>query len=194
MKKGYAYGTKEAIYFDTSKFEDYGKLAGLKKGKTKSRTKNHEGKKNKADFALWFFLTGKHKNHIMRWQSFFGTGFPGWHIECSAMSMMYLGEHFDIHAGGIDHIPVHHTNEIAQSEAATGKKFVNYWLHGEFLVLDKAKMAKSAGNFITLNTLIEKGFDPSDYRYFCLQAHYRKQLSFIWQALENAKKSFYQLK
>ncbi len=194
LKGGYAYDTKEAIYFDTSKFPDYGKLAGLKTGKRISRTKHHGGKKNKQDFALWFYTKGKHKNHIMRWNAPWGTGFPGWHIECSAMSMLYLGDHFDIHAGGVDHIPVHHTNEIAQSEAATGKKFVNYWLHGEFLVLDKAKMAKSSGNFITLNTLIEKGLDPIGYRYFCLQAHYRKQLSFSWQALENANKAFDQLK
>lgn len=194
LKKGYAYETKEAIYFDTSKFEDYGKMAGLKQGKTKSRTKHHEGKRNKADFALWFFLTGKHAKHIMRWNSPWGDGFPGWHIECSAMSMKYLGTPFDIHTGGIDHIPVHHTNEIAQSEAATGKKFVNYWLHGEFLVLDKAKMAKSTGNFITLNTLIEKGFDPLDYRYYCLNAHYRGQLNFSWESLGNANKAFDQLK
>jgi len=121
-------------------------------------------------------------------------GYPGWHIECSAMSMKYLGEHFDIHCGGIDHIPVHHTNEIAQSEGATGKKWVNYWLHGEFLVLDSGKMAKSVGNFITLQTLIDKGFEPLDYRYMCMTAHYRKQLTFSFESLEGAKNSHRRLR
>ncbi len=195
LKKAFAYKTKEAIYFDTSKLDDYGKLAGLMPSKNKSRTIHHAGKKNRQDFVLWFFLTGKHKKHIMRWESPWGMeGFPGWHIECSAMSMKYLGDYFDIHTGGIDHIPIHHTNEIAQSEAATGKKFVNYWMHGEFLVIDKKKMAKSAGSFIALKELINRGFDPLDYRYYCLQAHYRQQLSFSWQSLENAKKAFDRLK
>jgi cysteinyl-tRNA synthetase len=122
-------------------------------------------------------------------------GFPGWHIECSAMSMKYLGESFDIHCGGIDHIPIHHTNEIAQSEAATGKKFVNYWLHGAFLVMGKKeKMAKSAGNILTLQALIDKGFDPLDYRYLCLTAHYRSELEFSWESLKAARKSLLKLR
>jgi cysteinyl-tRNA synthetase len=122
-------------------------------------------------------------------------GYPGWHIECSAMSMKYLGEQFDIHCGGIDHIPIHHTNEIAQSEAATGKKpWVKYWMHGEFLVMDKGKMSKSAGGFITLQTLIDKGYDPLVYRYLCLGAHYRQQLTFSWEGLDGAKNTFTRLK
>jgi cysteinyl-tRNA synthetase len=122
------------------------------------------------------------------------TGWPGWHIECSAMSMKYLGERFDIHCGGIDHIPVHHTNEIAQSEGATGKKWVNYWLHGNFLVMGREKMAKSKGNFITLQTLIEKGYSPLIYRYFCLTTHYRNELLFSWQSLDASKNAFNTLK
>jgi cysteinyl-tRNA synthetase len=122
-------------------------------------------------------------------------GFPGWHIECSTMSMKYLGESFDIHCGGIDHIPIHHTNEIAQSEGATGKKFVNYWLHGAFLVMGKKeKMAKSVGNILTLQVLIDKGFDPLDYRYLCLTAHYRSELEFSWESLKAAKKSLLKLR
>ncbi len=194
MEKGYAYDAGDVIYFDTSKLDDYGKLAGLKQGKKKARVKQDKSKRNKEDFALWFKIAGKHSKHIMRWPSEFDVGFPGWHIECSAMSMKYLGNHFDIHAGGIDHIPVHHTNEIAQSEAATGKKFVNYWLHGEFLVMDEKKMAKSEGNFITLKTLTDKGYNPLDYRYLCLNAHYRTQLNFSWHALDNARQAFDKLK
>jgi len=124
------------------------------------------------------------------WDSPWGRGYPGWHIECSAMSMKYLGEQFDIHAGGIDHIPIHHTNEIAQSEAATGKKpWVKYWLHNEFLVLDKGKMSKSTGGFLTLQSLIDEGFDPLDYRYFLLSGHYRSQLQFSFESLKGAKNS-----
>jgi cysteinyl-tRNA synthetase len=131
----------------------------------------------------------------MEWDSPWGRGFPGWHIECSAMSIKYLGEHFDIHCGGVDHIPIHHTNEIAQSEAATGKKpWVNYWLHGEFLILENSRMGKSAGNFITLATLKEKGYDPIVYRYLCLGAHYRKPLTFSFDSLEHAKNSYERLK
>jgi len=124
------------------------------------------------------------------WDSPWGRGYPGWHIECSAMSMKYLGENFDIHAGGIDHIPIHHTNEIAQSESATGKKpWVKYWLHNEFLVLNKGKMSKSAGGFLTLQTLVDDGYDPLDYRYFLLGGHYRSQLQFSMKSLEGAKSS-----
>jgi len=194
-KNGLTYIAGGNVYFDTSKFKDYGKLANLKLENLKAgaRVCVDKNKKNPYDFVLWF-THSKWGDHIMQWDSPWGPGFPGWHIECSAMSMKYLGEHFDIHCGGVDHIPVHHTNEIAQSEGATSKKWVNYWLHGEFLVMDKGKMSKSAGNFITLQTLIDKGFSPLDYRYLCLGTHYRKQLMFSWEALEGAKNSLKNLK
>jgi cysteinyl-tRNA synthetase len=144
-------------------------------------------KKNPHDFALWKFSPVGEKRQ-MEWSAFGRMGFPGWHIECSAMSMKYLGEQFDIHCGGIDHVPVHHTNEIAQSETAIGKKpWVNFWMHGEFLNIADAKMAKSGENFITLQTLKDRGISPLAYRYFLLQAHYRKQLMFSWEALEAAE-------
>lgn len=201
-EKGYTYiGKNGNVYFDTSKFKDYGKIAKLDlKEETKSRVDEDSEKKNKRDFVLWFSLQGsKFKNHILKWQSPWGEGFPGWHIECSAMYMKYLGERFDIHCGGIDHIPVHHTNEIAQSEAATGKKWVNYWLHGNFLVMqsendDKEKMSKSKGEFIRLKTLSEKGYEPLVYRYFCLTTHYRNELLFSWQILDSARNTFNTLK
>ncbi|MBQ6905184.1 MAG: class I tRNA ligase family protein, partial [Spirochaetia bacterium] len=145
-------------------------------------------KRNPHDFVLWF-TKSKFENHAMIWDSPWGKGYPGWHLECSAMSMKYLGKHFDIHCGGIDHIPIHHTNEIAQSEAATGEKWVNYWLHAEFLVLNKSKMSKSAGNFLTLDRLVEQGYEPLDYRYFCLGGHYRSQLQFSFESLDAAKKA-----
>ena len=145
-----------------------------------------EGKRNPRDFVLWF-TRSKFEHQAMIWDSPWGRGYPGWHIECSAMSMKYLGEQFDIHCGGVDHPPVHHTNEIAQSEAATGKKWVTYWLHGEFLLMGSAKMAKSAGTFLTLSGLTDKGYHPLDYRYFCLGAHYRTQLAFSWESMESAR-------
>ena len=155
-EKNYTYRTSDGIYYDTSKFKEYGKLSGMnfkdlnEKLKAGARIEFNPEKKNITDFALWKF-SPKDKKRQMEWNSPWGIGFPGWHIECSTMSMKYLGEHFDIHCGGIDHIPIHHTNEIAQSEAATGKKFVNYWVHGAFLVLSKnIKMAKSGENFITI--------------------------------------------
>jgi cysteinyl-tRNA synthetase len=155
--------------------------------KAGARTGVDENKRNPHDFALWF-TKSKFENQALVWDSPWGRGYPGWHIECSAMSMKYLGEQFDIHAGGIDHIPIHHTNEIAQSEAATGKKpWVRYWLHNEFLVLDKGKMSKSAGGFLTLQSLIDAGYDPLDYRYFLLGGHYRSQLQFSWDSLTGAK-------
>ena len=130
----------------------------------------------------------------MEWDSPWGKGFPGWHIECSAMAMRFLGETFDIHCGGIDHVPVHHTNEIAQSEGATGKPFAKFWLHGEFLLMHNAKMAKSSGGFVKLSDLKDKGFSPLDYRYHCFTAHYRKQLDFTWETLEGSKTSRRRLK
>ncbi|MEW5815975.1 MAG: cysteine--tRNA ligase [Spirochaetota bacterium] len=187
-KNDCAYQAGGNVYFDTSRFPEYGKLALLDRQALKAgaRIGVDGNKKNPADFVLWF-TKSKFEHQAMLWNSPWGRGYPGWHIECSAMSMKYLGEHFDIHCGGIDHISVHHTNEIAQTEAATGKKWVNYWIHGEYLLIDKAKMAKSAGNFITLDTLQKNGFHPLDYRYFCLGGHYRSQLQFSFESLESAK-------
>lgn len=188
-KNGYTYKTSVGLTYDTFKFKDYAKLGrlNLEQLKEGARGKEDPERKNPSDFALW--ITNQ-PNHILLWDSPWGKGFPGWHIECSAMSIKYLGEHFDIHCGGADHIPIHHTNEIAQSEGATGKKWVNYWVHGEFLVLEKGKMAKSSGDFITLATLIEKGYDPLAYRYFCFTAHYKTPLSFSWESMDSAKNSF----
>ncbi len=193
-KKGFTYETDEALYFDVSKFSDYTKLSGqlLEEKLTGARREVHVdmGKRHPQDFALWFKLIGKFKNHTMRWPSPWGEGFPGWHIECSAMSMKYLGESFDIHIGGVDHIPVHHPNEIAQSEGATGKQFVKYWIHGEFLSVDGGKMSKSGGTFITLEDIKKKGFSPRAFRLLVLQAHYRSKLNFTWDSLRAASESF----
>lgn len=187
---GYTYMSGGNLYFDVTKFPKYGELANLRMDDLKAgaRIEVDENKRNPHDFVLWF-TKSKFENQALVWDSPWGVGYPGWHIECSAMSMKYLGESFDIHAGGIDHVPVHHTNEIAQSEAATGKKWVNYWMHAEFLILDKGKMSKSKGGFITLQSLVDAGFDPLDYRYFCLGGHYRSQLTFSWEAMEQAKAS-----
>ncbi|MDR0290105.1 MAG: cysteine--tRNA ligase [Treponema sp.] len=188
-QNGYTYSAGGNLYFDISKFPAYGELALLQLDDLKAgaRTALDENKRNPHDFVLWF-TKSKFENQALVWDSPWGRGYPGWHIECSAMSIKYLGEQFDIHAGGIDHIPIHHTNEIAQSEAATGKKpWVRYWLHNEFLVIDKEKMAKSAGGFLTLQKLIDEGYDPLDYRYFILGGHYRSQLQFSWDGLKGAK-------
>lgn len=186
-QKGFTYKTSDGIYFDTSKLKDYGKLAQLDKQQLKAGARVEMGeKKNITDFALWKF-SPKGQKREMEWKNSWGTGFPGWHIECSAMSAKYLGQPFDIHCGGIDHVPVHHTNEIAQSEAANDKPLANYWLHGEFMLMGQDKMAKSADNFITLETLKEKNIPPLAYRYLLLQTHYRKQLNFSWEALAAAQ-------
>ncbi|MDR0316605.1 MAG: cysteine--tRNA ligase [Treponema sp.] len=188
-QNGYTYFTGGNLYFDISKFPSYGELALLRLDDLKAgaRTAVDENKRNPQDFVLWF-TKSKFENQALVWDSPWGRGYPGWHIECSAMSIKYLGEQFDIHAGGIDHIPIHHTNEIAQSEAATGTKpWVRYWLHNEFLVMDKGKMSKSAGGFLTLQKLIDEGYDPLDYRYFLLGGHYRSQLQFSWESLTGAK-------
>ena len=195
-KNGYAYFKGGNLYFDTGKLDDYGKLARLKLDELKegARTDKDPNKKNPTDFVLWF-TKSKFKDQEMKWESPWGEGYPGWHIECSAMSSKYLGEQFDIHTGGIDHIPVHHTNEIAQAEAAFQKKpWVKYWLHNEFLVMDKGKMAKSAGSFITLQTVIDKGYEPIAYRFLCLGTHYRKQLMFSWEAMNTAANAYKALK
>lgn len=193
-KKGYTYKTSVGLIFDTSKFRDYGKLANLKLKELKagSRVKVDEERKNPSDFALW--ITNQ-PNHIMQWDSPWGRGFPGWHIECSAMSSKYLGEQFDIHTGGEEHIPVHHTNEIAQSECASGKKpWVKYWLHLRWLVINGGKMSKSQGNVYQLSELEEKAYKPLEFRYFCLTGHYRKNLNFTLENLNNAKNSYQRLK
>jgi cysteinyl-tRNA synthetase len=171
-EKGFVYKTSDGIYFDTSKDASYGALGGLS-DENKERIETNSEKKNPRDFALWKF------NSEMGWDTPWGQGFPGWHIECSGMSMKYLGEHFDMHTGGIDHIPIHHNNEIAQSENATGKKYVNFWVHNNFLNIDNEKISKSLGNDVYLKTLEEKGFSPIEYRYFLLQANYRS-FSFVW--------------
>jgi cysteinyl-tRNA synthetase len=186
---GFTYQAGGNVYFDVGKDAEYGKLTGQVREDLKAGTRIavDPNKKNPHDFVLWF-TQSKFERQAMLWNSPWGRGYPGWHIECSAMSMKYLGEQFDIHCGGIDHIPVHHTNEIAQSEAATGKKpWVKHWLHGEFLVLAKEKMAKSAGNFLTLGSLVEQGYNALDYRYFCLGAHYRSPLQFGFEALDSAR-------
>ena len=189
-EKGYTYKTLDGIYYDTSKFTDYGILinkAHLEGLKTGARVDFGE-KKNATDFALWK-ISPTDKKRQMEWGSPWGVGFPGWHIECSSMAMQYLGETLDIHCGGIDHVAIHHTNEIAQAQAATGKQYVRYWVHGEFLVMSAGKMSKSAGTFVTIDTLKEKGYDPLDYRYLCLGAHYRTQLEFSYDSLDFAKAS-----
>jgi cysteinyl-tRNA synthetase len=191
---GYTYQAGGNLYFDIAKFPSYGELAPANPGGRSGvqRIEADENKRNVQDFVLWF-TKSKFENQALVWDSPWGRGYPGWHIECSAMSMKYLGEQFDIHAGGIDHIGIHHTNEIAQSEAATGKRpWVNYWIHNEFLLQDKGKMSKSDGTFLTLQTLIDDGYDALDYRCFLLGAHYRSQAQFSYEALkgaQNARKS-----
>jgi len=189
-ERGYVYIANGNLFFDTGKLEHYGEMALLEKQELKAgaRIEIDKTKKHPADFALWF-TNSKFEHQAMMWDSPWGRGYPGWHVECSAMSMKYLGEHFDIHCGGVDHIPVHHTNEIAQSETATGKKWVNYWLHGEFLLMNKGKMAKSEGNFVTLQGLVGSGYDPEDFRYLCLGAHYRSQLNFSKDSMNGARAS-----
>lgn len=194
-EKGFTYIANGNVYFSIDKYGDYNKLANLSMEELKagSRVEVDIYKKNPLDFVLWF-TNSKFTNQIMQWDSPWGRGFPGWHIECSAMSVKYLGEKIDIHCGGVDHIPVHHTNEIAQSESALGHQWVNYWMHGEFLVLNNGKMSKSSGDFLTLSRLMEEGYSPLDYRYFCLQSRYRKQLVFSYESLREAQKSLKKLK
>lgn len=194
-KKGYTYIANGNVYFSIDKFDDYYKLANLnmKELQAGSRIKVDEFKNNPFDFVLWF-VNSKYDNHILQWESPWGVGFPGWHIECSAMAIKYLGENIDIHCGGVDHIPVHHTNEIAQSECALGHKWVNYWIHGEFLTVDNGKMSKSSGEFLTLEKLIEDGFSPLEYRYYILQSKYRKPLAFSYERLMESKKALDSLK
>ncbi|MBU4141766.1 cysteine--tRNA ligase [Patescibacteria group bacterium] len=190
-KNGYAYETNSAVYFDVSKFPEYGKLSGQKLSEKITGAREDvivdPKKKNPYDFVLWFKRVGRFANHTMHWDSPWGDGFPGWHIECSAMSMKYLGESFDIHTGGIDHIGVHHPAEIAQSESATGKQFVKYWVHRVFITVDGKKMSKSLGNFYTLKDVVERKINPSAIRYLFLTTHYRTPLNFTWESLKSAE-------
>ena len=187
-EKGYAYFSNGNVYFDTSKFPAYGCLSGQRRDDMKhgARVETDDNKRNSSDFVLWF-TSSKFKNQILQWDTKWGRGYPGWHIECSAMSVKHLGPHLDIHCGGVDHIAVHHENEIAQSEAYLGEKWCNCWLHGEFLQMkNDEKMSKSKGNFITLDTLIDKGYLPEAYRYLCLTSHYRSSLVFSYENLDAA--------
>lgn len=196
---GHTYTAGGNLYFDISTYNDYGKLANLNIEELKEGAGRRKevvidsNKKNPGDFVLWF-TKSKFEDQAMTWDSPWGRGYPGWHIECSAMSMKYLGKHFDIHTGGIDHVPVHHTNEIAQSEGSFDDAerakgpWVNYWLHNEFLVIEGGnKMSKSSGNFLRLQSLLDKGYDALDYRFFLLSTHYRKQIYFSWDAMDSAK-------
>lgn len=193
VDKGFAYKTEQAIYFDVSKLSDYGKLTGqkLSEKETAARaevvTDSH--KRHPQDFAVWFFTVGRFTNHSMHWPSPWGDGFPGWHLECSAIIHSTLGEPIDIHTGGVDHIGTHHTNEIAQTEAAYGVKLANYWMHNEHLLIDGQKMSKSKANYYTLKDVIDRGYDPLALRLLFLQSHYRSQANFSWEALDGAQAS-----
>ena len=198
LDKGFAYVTDNAVYFDISKVEDYTKLSRQDLSKNIAGAGTGDGsdknKRNPSDFALWIFKTGVYENAIQTWSSPFkssvvkdGTGFPGWHIECSVMSKKYLGDTIDIHMGGIEHVPVHHTNEIAQSESANGVPFSHYWLHNEHLLVDNAKMSKSEGTSYAVSEIKEKGFDSLDLRYLYLGAHYRSKQNFTWESLEASR-------
>jgi cysteinyl-tRNA synthetase len=192
--KGYTYQTSDGIYFDTSKLDDYGYLARLDIEGLQAGARIEMGEKHHpTDFALWKFSPPDQKRQ-MEWDSPWGIGFPGWHIECSAMSAKYLGPFFDIHCGGEDHIGVHHTNEIAQTEACYGTRLANFWMHGYFLQIDEARMGKSAGNFLRVQTLMERGYDPLAWRYFCLNANYRAKLNFSWEGVDGAHISLERLR
>ena len=192
LKKGYAYEIDDGIYYSVDRFPEYGKLSGtkLEDNISGARVEVNTQKRNPADFALW---KKADKNHIMQWESPWGMSYPGWHIECSAMSKKYLGMPFDIHTGGVDHIPIHHENEIAQGEALTGQKNVNYWMHSEFMLVDGGKMSKSLGNTYTVTQLKEKGYQPLDFRYLCLNTHYRQKLNFTFESLDGAKAAYERL-
>ncbi|MDR0250529.1 MAG: cysteine--tRNA ligase [Burkholderiales bacterium] len=193
-KKGFTYRTSDGVYFDTSKQKSYGYLARLNREGLEAGKRIDLGeKRNITDFALWKFSPlGEQRQ--MEWDSPWGVGFPGWHIECSAMAQRYLGDYFDIHCGGEDHLSIHHTNEIAQTEARVGTRLAHFWMHGYFLLLNDAKMAKSAGEFLRIQSLIDRGYDPLAYRYLCLTAHYRKQLTFTWDALDAAQTALERLR
>ena len=193
MEKGYAYETSTAIYFDISKLDKYPVLSNLnlEEQKAGARVDVDKEKRNPYDFALWIKAP---ENHLMKWDSPWGPSYPGWHIECSAMGRKYLGEQFDIHTGGIDLIPTHHENEIAQSKGACGKIPAKYWMHGEYLLIDGGKMSKSLGNVYLIRDLIEKGYDPIVYKLFSYSCHYRNKLNFTWEGIEATSKSLERLK
>lgn len=193
VENGYAYETSTAIYFDVSKLDEYGILSGinLEEQKAGARVELDEEKKNAYDFALWIKAP---ENHLMKWDSPWGLCYPGWHIECSAMGRKYLGEEFDIHTGGIDLIPTHHENEIAQSKGLTGKNPSRFWIHGEFLLINGGKMSKSLGNVYLLSDIINKGYSPLAYKMFCFSANYRNKLNFTWEAIEASNKALIKLK
>lgn len=198
MDNGLAYETETGVFFDVMKFPEYGKLGGQKlidkRVASREEVEKDKTKKSPYDFALWFKRVGKFADHQMHWASPWGDGFPGWHIECSAMAMKYLGESFDIHTGGVDHIAIHHTNEIAQSEGATGKPFAKNWMHGEFLTVDGGRMGKSLGNAYTLHDIKQKGLDLLALRYLYLTAHYRDKLNFTWESLQGAQNALNNLR
>ena len=192
IEKGYAYRTSDAVYFDIERFPQYGALsrADIEEQLAGARVDVNDEKHHPADFALW---KDAPKEHIMKWESPWGLGFPGWHIECSAMGRKYLGDRFDIHTGGVDHIPIHHENEIAQSQALTGIQPAAFWMHGEFMLVDGGKMSKKLGNTYTVAQLEEMGYPPMVFRFFCLNAHYRKKLNFTFEALSAARTSYERL-
>ncbi|MFA5602536.1 MAG: cysteine--tRNA ligase [Bacilli bacterium] len=197
LEKGYAYESNGNIYFDISKMPNYYELSGKNQEDLMIAKREDvdidENKRNPFDFVLWF-TSSKFKDQELQWDSPFGKGYPGWHLECSAISIKYLGEYLDIHTGGVDHIFPHHTNEIAQSEAYLGHKWCNYFMHGEFLNDLTGKMSKSKGDFLILDTLINKGYNPLEYRYYCLLSHYRNQLPFSYEMLDNATTSYRKLR
>lgn len=188
---GFAYFSGGNVYFDTSKFPEYGKLSGQNRDELRhgARVEQDSSKRNPSDFVLWF-TSSKFENQVLQWDSPWGRGYPGWHIECSTMAMKYLGDRLDIHCGGIDHIPVHHENEVAQSEAYLGHKWVNTWIHGAFLQVKDGKMSKSTGEFLTVDALVKKGYKPEHYKYFCLMSHYRTSANFTFEALDAAKNTY----
>lgn len=193
VENGYAYETSTAIYFDISKLDKYPVLSNLdlKEQKAGARIDVDTEKRNPYDFALWIKAP---ENHLMKWDSPWGPSYPGWHIECSAMGRKYLGEQFDIHTGGIDLIPTHHENEIAQSKGACGKIPANYWMHGEYLLINGGKMSKSLGNTYLVKDIKEKGYNPLVYKLFSYSSHYRNKLNFTWEGIESASKSLERLK
>ena len=192
LDKGYAYETEDGIYFSVEKFSEYGKLSGvnLEEQRHGARVEVNTFKRHPIDFALWKKAA---PNHLQQWDSPWGRSFPGWHIECTAMGVKYLGETFDIHTGGVDHIPIHHENEIAQGECWLGHKIVNYWMHNEFLLVDGGKMSKSLGNNYLLSDLQAKGYAPIVFRYFCLNVQYRQKINFTWDAMDAAKTAYNKL-
>ena len=192
LDKGYAYETEDGIYFSVEKFPEYGKLSGvnLEEHRHGARVEVNSFKRHPIDFALWKKAA---PNHLQQWDSPWGRSFPGWHIECTAMGVKYLGERFDIHTGGVDHIPIHHENEIAQGECWLGHKIVNYWMHNEFLLVDGGKMSKSLGNNYLLSDLQAKGYAPVVFRYFCLNVQYRQKINFTWEAMDAAKTAYNKL-